>query len=413
MNHDDTKSRLTGAVEAVCPEFGPALRGRVLEAIAEVPVPHRSRRRLIAALAGAVVVLFALGFVPVPRSGGKGALTRAMAAMEHAQSVFIRQRQWDPDTGAEAGESLTWWGAGGLFRSELRTKGRLRSLQIKGRDSWIRYTSLGYMTVQEFRHPKWAENSLLGYFLDRDTLSRTYNDPTVGTDLSVAEFRESSVWGGTRDIVEVELPGDTIHKLRFEFDPATDRLLSRSEYQRKRKGDAWTLLRRTDEVTWDLDLPEDTWTFTPPAGTKVYADNDAWWSRHPGKPLAVGSTKARDVTLHFIDRDSTGCLYLAVGWRSLGAGRQQWLKGWTARVTDAAGGEYVHNGFETRGIGDGIELLKCRPNPDSAAGSRRQYHHRCSPRRRLRQRRDLLGPPASAGEGRRPLGHPRGPILAN
>ncbi len=79
---------------------------------AAVPQVRRSRVRVATTIGVAAVVLFALGFVPVPRSGGKGALTRAMAAMESAPSVFIDKCDRDPN--GSVYEMREWRAAGGL-----------------------------------------------------------------------------------------------------------------------------------------------------------------------------------------------------------------------------------------------------------------------------------------------------------
>ena len=82
MTAERDDARVIEAVESVCPEFTPALRQRVLSAIA-VParVPARPRRRLIAVAVGAAALLAGLGFVPLPLGRTHGVLTRAVAAM--------------------------------------------------------------------------------------------------------------------------------------------------------------------------------------------------------------------------------------------------------------------------------------------------------------------------------------------
>jgi len=357
---------------------------RAVASLESAPVPQtrRSYRRVAAAVGATVVVLFALGFVPVPRSGGKGALARAMAAMESAPSVFVHYRWIEPAQGGAVSDILQWRTAEGLRRDEFHEAGQLVTLEVYGRDSFLRYDRrTGSATVGEWRRP--AEMTPLSVpRLDRTFRSLQATDEATRRGSTVREFREGSLWGGTRDVIEVEnrgavqgFPGDR-RKLRCEFDPATGRLLSEQRYNGD--GYSWTLWSWTEEINWDGDIPEETWTFEPPAGTKVLVENN-WWSQHPGGPLATGRSGGWELTLYSMDRDRTGSLYLAVGWRHLTGplpktdppGYYHYGGAPCATVTDDAGGVYdyhLHQAHEpplSRGIGGGIELLKLEPQAEA------------------------------------------------
>ncbi len=202
----------------------------------------------------------------------------------------------------------------------------------------------------EFRHPAWATDSLLdhpeigaGLSLDRASCSARLAQAAANYGVSVAEFRESSLWGGTHDVAERTFPGRgsdrPATKTRYEFDPATGRLLSYSFYVRH--GNSWILDAWTEELTWDVDIPTDTWTFTPPAGTLATV-GPPWWSQHPNEPLAVGRSKNWEVTLYSVDRDNK-CIYVAAGWRPLPGATFEFRDSYaSATVTDSAGQKWIH-----------------------------------------------------------------------
>ncbi len=305
----------------------PRCARRVVEALAKVHAPHRSYLRLAAAVGAAAVVLFALGFVPFSTKGHPGALTRAMAAMENAQGVFIHRYGRDPN--GSIYETREWRAAGGLWRLEGYLDGKLHDLSVCGRDSLVDYyPDRKAASIREWRHPEWTAHTLFTRSSERHSFGifKLTTDPQSG--VSVREFRESSLWGGSRDIVEVEQPstiiqgrpGGTIGKWRREFDPTTGRLLSERRYWKE--GNSWVLSSWTEEVNWDAEIPEETWTFTPPHGTKVRINN-SWWSQHPGDPIWTGRTNDCELTLYSMDRDRTDGLYLAVEPRSLDPGKKR------------------------------------------------------------------------------------------
>ncbi len=248
--------------------------------------------------------------------------------------------------------------------------GKLNDLTVCGHESLVRYDpERKTASFNEWRHPEWAAHTLFTRSSERHSFGIFGLTTDAQSGVSVREFRETSMWGGTRDIVEIEQPrtiiqgrpGETIGKWRREFDPTTGRLLSERSY--RKEGDSWVLSSWTEEVDWDAEIPEETWNFSPPAGTKVRI-NDSWWSQHPGDPIGTERTNDYELTLYSIDRDRTGGLYLAVEPRSLQSGKG--VNYPCPRVTDQAGVvHYVHDPHSYGGIGDGIWLMRLRPEPDA------------------------------------------------
>src|SRR3990172_7531775 len=76
----------------------PGLEARIVQAMSTTKrVSGHRRPKIIAPIVSAVVILVALGFVPLPARNAPGALAKALAAMENTQikTLHIISQQWD------------------------------------------------------------------------------------------------------------------------------------------------------------------------------------------------------------------------------------------------------------------------------------------------------------------------------
>ncbi len=353
MSNEQIERRIAGLLESVRPELTPALEERTAVAIRAVRPAHVRPRRLIAIATTAAVAIVGLGFVPVPAGSAKGALTRAMAAADGATGIFVRTLSRN-GTGGEAGESRLWLAAGGLWRNETWRGGELEYLHMIGKDSFAKYSpSERTALVGEWRHPDWMARSLLRG--SRITMDRAdvFDFAAARSGAEVTESREWSLWGGVRDVAEIVERTD---RECYEFDAKTGRMLSYQFYIRA--GGSWKLVSWTEEVKWDVEIPEETWTFDSPPGTKVTVC-DTWWSGREHEMIARDRTADWELTIYTMDRDRQGNLYLAIGWQALTdqarlADSSDTL---TAAATDNLGCTYVHDNAY-RSVGDAIVLLK-------------------------------------------------------
>ncbi len=275
------------------------------------------RRRWVLATMGAAVVLFALGFVPFPAGSAKGALTRAMAAIQGATGIYIR---YHSVRGGIDRIHETWTTTDGMRREELRDDGRLQEIIVYGKDSRTIYNPAGH-TAQ------------IDDFPPGD--GPAFSDPTLGElqkqaeaylqqgKGDVNEWRERSLWGGESDFVEVTLEPAEQGKIKiiWEIDAATGRLISERMWEFA--DDQWQLVGYTEEVTWDLQMPSDTFTFVPPQGTKVTSYR--WWRDRFGATVATGQTPDWQVLMHAVDVGKDGDLVLTLSRRpSQGGQTEQW-----------------------------------------------------------------------------------------
>ncbi len=306
MNSERIEAKIVGLLGNVGLEPRRDLRQRAIAAIvAARPTRVRTRRRLAAIAVGiAGVVLFALGFVPIPLGRAKGALDRAVAACEGASGLYIRSH--DLHDGRDRVRE-TWYAAGGLERNDWWENGTLAGSDVMGADSRAVYdASKQVAQVDDFppgtyRSPDFGHEKL-------QELAGSYLEQTPG---SVEEWRKRSLWGGEVDVIDItlEAPGSQGKvKERYETDAATGRLLSLRTWEWD--GGQWRLASYTDEVAWNVDLPSGTFAFLPPKGTKV--TYYGWWKDRLDKTVAVGQTQDWRVRVHAVDVNEKGDLLLSL-----------------------------------------------------------------------------------------------------
>jgi len=294
---------------------------RVVRAIATAPAPPpaRSRRRVIAAAAVALAALVALGFVPFPAGSASGALGRAIAAFETTSGFYMRAREVRH---RDIKDRMTevWEAPGGLLRIAYWEEGRLQSWQLRGADFQAYCNPAGqFASVYDLppAHSYRSPYQSLGPIRDMVASRKAQTGTTA-----VREWRQRSLWGSESDVIEatepLEGPDQGWRRMRWEVDAATGRLISEKHWWMPHGG-AWELVAYTEEVTWDVDIPSDTWAFVPPEGWKVRYYR--WWTGRVENTLANGHTRDWQVTVHAVDADRNGDLVITTS-RTPTAGAQ-------------------------------------------------------------------------------------------
>ena len=301
MNAEHVDMELAKLLDQVRPELTPALTDRATAAIRSArPVPIRSRCRLIAVTVGAVVALFALGFVPFPAGSAKGALDKAAAALEGCSGLYVRRH-----CTRESKDMVLWIAPGGLYRCETWEGGKLVNVQLMGTDSLVYYGPSSHTAEVCDLPPVGGLDLWYGtqnVFRGQAALLQEHMNATVN------EWRERSLWGGEVDVIEVTIPtgnqDEGKRKDRYETDAATGRLISQQGWESK--GDSWGPTYWTEDVVWDADIPSDTWTFVPPKGTEV--TYRLWWTGRVESTIASGETEDWQVRVHAIEAFKNGDL---------------------------------------------------------------------------------------------------------
>jgi len=322
--------RIDGQIrEAVCEAAGEPrgeLRARALEAMADARPRRVIRRARPAAVAiAAAALLVGLGFVPFPAGSAKGALGRALAAVERATTVHMRAHAW---TSKGEFDLERWVSEDGFSRTERWENEELVELRVTEGERVLFYSVSPeegkahaletFLPANRYKEPAvFAGRSYLaGLFQSLEWLARDLG--VTPPDVKVTEQRERSLWGGAVDVVEAEWTvqgslhisgvdyrdGDTV-KIRAEIDPETDRLISMAQY---RFEGTWEPRYRA-EYEWDVELPE-AGEFRPPKGTELR--RDTWWEERADEILAAGTTADWEVVLHSIDVNRRGDLALSL-----------------------------------------------------------------------------------------------------
>ena len=169
MKHEIADEKLTGILDKLTGELPAHVEERAMREMANAkPVCARSRRRLIALAVGAAVVLFGLGFVPVPARGDGSpnnvwqmtiAAVKQIVApeakdtaeapvlvavkQERATLIYFEGKAWQFD----GVHNIKWWGSpGGFERKEDWIDGQLMQ-------AWIEEASNKYHRRLSFNRP--------------------------------------------------------------------------------------------------------------------------------------------------------------------------------------------------------------------------------------------------------------------
>jgi len=372
-------------ITQAAPPPRPELRDRALEAMAKVgPRRRASRLRVVALATAAVALLLGLGFLPFPAGSAKGAWDRAVAAAEKTRGLHVTGRMF-----TAAGEfSFEQWRSGdGFSRFDLRHQGRLLAMSLYDRGG--RQVIPDSNTLQAVQGlggapPSGVGIGLLGpelhFAFDRgNVLPPIWDTPEAQWPggrkqvvarlfhlkdlfaLRVTEKRERTLWGGLREVVAAEgrarqaislgnvtfLPlvlwqGDRI-RVRAETDPASGKLSSLAVL--KLVNGAWRPIYVTDSIAWDAEVPKEVRAVEPPPGHVELVD--PWWGKRLASVLRAGATRSWEVTLHALDVNRHGDVFITFSRKQKPAARER-SNGWSlpmlagaARAVDDCGVSYA------------------------------------------------------------------------
>jgi hypothetical protein len=338
------------------------MRGRVMSALADTKMNKGGllkRWRLATAIGVAAVVLFALGFIPFPAGSAKGALSRAMAAVNSVVTVHIVGSAWSPNTGWNKFQE--WIAEDGFSRRETYEGNRLATLEFRKGSEVLRCTfPAGKEGVVTYKYydPTRLNNP------NNEMPNRDYVAHLLGfiqhfkllSDCKISEKRLRSAWGGETDVVELEgilegnasidqlnlVDGDLI-KIHAEIDPNTNRLrsLTYSKFQK-----TWQELYETT-YEWDIPIPEELKAFQPPTDAKVLRSE--FWRERGQQELAHAQTQDWVIILHAIDMDEQGNLLVAISRHPRANSKiPEWINGAVGmNLTDGMGNYQQKTGLYT------------------------------------------------------------------
>jgi len=335
---DETMSRL---LEAAAPELSAGWNKRAMDRLTASRPSRGISRRLAIAVIG-VAALVGLGFVPIPMGSAAGALDRALAAVEQATTLHLVGR-------GQQAEVELWMCSDGLWRYETRQNGSTVNVWLLDGNKEMTYDA-GERQVTETDLPARQGPGFGEVFrrLERDEVARLLAGAASLFDLDLTETRETTAWGGVRDVVEVEgvlpegmvipgLPcraGDRV-LIRAEIDAGTGRLAAAQVYALQ--GGQWELNYSAD-LEWETPVPESVRTLDLPPGTTVV--RDMWWTTHTDRVGARGTAPGWSVVLHSLDVNQAGDLFVTLS---------RWPESQTplavqptpVQAEDDAGGRYV------------------------------------------------------------------------
>jgi hypothetical protein len=305
-------------------DLPPALRGRVMSALAQSRGGLRKRRwRLAPALAAAGVILFALGFVPFPASSAKGAVAKAIAAAENAVTVHFIEKSTDEKGNKYRSE--TWADDQGFYRRDDFDNGKLTwTIMYRGTTFLSFYAPK--LDASESFNPNAVyrqEHNEIFPMLEcwrRQPFFASLRNSSYYSDVKINEYKKRTLWGGLVIIADIKavvygkgVNGkprvDQTQTYHLEIDPATDRIMKQDERWIAGKKD-----RRAETIyKWEVPIPDSVRKFTPPAGTKL--TRGLWWQDKIDKVVAQGSSPNWEVTLHDVQIDNQGNILASLSMR--------------------------------------------------------------------------------------------------
>jgi len=347
MKKEAIDNQVAELVEQVTLPLSADAKGRMLSGIARVePTRVKPRRRLIAIAVGAAVVLFALGFVPLPAGSAKGALTRAMAAIEQLRTRHTIQQSWDEQGNEYLTE--TWNASDGFLRQDELKGDKLSHVWIE-KGAW----SLSFDVLEDGKLRAFGDFDPLGAYYQQhqvklplpeqsaDMVGDTFTflkSVDAYKNVTINEYQERTLWGGAINIAEVETdhgaPGHG-QKWRFEIDPTTDRVMKEVFYVSSGTEEIWKEKSET-YYEWDAPIPDSARDFAIPAGTKL--TRDLWWQHKIDKVVAKAATPNGEVILHDVQVDNEGTIIATVSTQSI---IPQFV------VEDNLGNKYCSGNFNT------------------------------------------------------------------
>jgi hypothetical protein len=315
---DDRKLRELFSQAASRP--GPELKSRALAAMARGAAAKPRPRRLLAFASGLALII-GLSFVPFPLGKTSGALQKALAAMEGAETVYITGRSCVNNV------PLTFkrWVAKDFSRGETYRNGELELviLDYRGRRMIYSKAPIYYSELtpsveynaprikgnRTYRWPGWIRlNTYLKLPIEKDPSCK------------IQESKIWNIWEGESIIVEIrtevtdrpfgygEVDYSKWGELRsvYKIDPESHHVLSMEQYY---SAENW---RKTYEAEyhWNVPVPDSLKHFSFPPGTVISHSN--WWDTREDKVVRSIETKDWILTLHAIDVNREGEIYLSL-----------------------------------------------------------------------------------------------------
>ena len=373
MSDRELQAEIAGLLETARPELTPELEARAVAAVESTQqAPARPRRRLIAVAVGAAVALAGLGFVPFPAGGAKGAFSRALAITNQGGGVHVTGRIWGPS--GEWGFEQ-WFSRDGFRRFDLLDGDRVAArwlydpgvatLHPEGTSEPVqRYIKIEEQTGKKGPLGTWFSTPLIGpdaqvddardrdggredvapypWRLDqsqdptREEFLKRMADNHGPLELKVEEHRRYSLWRGQQTTVadvyghrregsmaDVLILGNLMGPvfpwfehgddvwIHMEADPETGALLALETYKRV-KG-AWQLGYCVDSIETGVEMSMEVRAPEIPEGhVRV---EDTWWRDRLGETLGVGQTEDWQVTLHRLEVNRLGELFVTLSRR--------------------------------------------------------------------------------------------------
>ncbi len=362
MADNDLKKTVANLIKTAEPALPlrPESRARVLGALAASPRKKTFVRRVVLAGAGAAIVVLALFFMLSPTENALAAFTRALAATNHAASVHIRGRIWGP-TGEWRFEQ--WFTREGFERYDLSDGDNLvqRWLYDPGlRDIYPKWMETE--PLQRYERLRlgpdlgdWQVTPLIGPHLASDMwrVRRVEMQPKAlvqgegeedfwqhldeqKDNLEIRAEQEEkvtpqgrlniiNVYGHHREnarinrlvlgnlmypISTVLHPGDDVW-IQLEADATTN--LVRALEMSKRVGRKWSPIYRIEEIELNPVIGAEVRNpGLPPHHTETV---DTWWEDRLPKILGAGESEQWKVTLHSLEANEKGDLFVTVSRR--------------------------------------------------------------------------------------------------
>lgn len=324
---------------------GARFEDRVISATAAVPParPHSHRRLVFAAVGLAVAVLIALGVVPSLTDHGGKAWARALAKAAQAKTVHYVGYGW---SGTGRYEIEQWVDRpGGFSRYEERQNGVLLNLQMWDGNDEVRYNAL---TEQERKNPRLypsmrdgklvvadlstpiVHETYIPTFLGQDPTTFAYRDRMATMFFSLLDKDSSTIKvssyseeqqqtsAGEVTVIEMEGQGMAIYgggrrvlesmRVHAEVNTATNDLMLLQIYHYNNR--TWELSYEVQAVDWNTPIPQEARRFDPPKGTKLI--RNMWWEKRSGQALARAANKYTEMTLHAVDVNERGDIFLSL-----------------------------------------------------------------------------------------------------
>ena len=306
------------------PRLTPSTR---LLAVGEMKTAHRVYlqqarlrvKRLVFGSALAALLIVSLGFINFPLGPAQGAWAQALSAAREIAALHLQVRDQNGQL-----EHDEWIGEDGFKREAEYQGGRLTNLHLRNTNSVYYYPNLKLAKENSF-----VPGSLLAQDVDsftESTFKVLAEVLAASPQLQLQERRVGRLWGGVYDEVQLAgivnrdfylgntnyLPGDKVSFI-LKTDPASGRLLSMEQYKLDSAGTV--LEAKFASVEWEVEAPAGLRSFTYPRGTKVV--RDTLWGERTNQSLATATSRYWQVTLHSLEANRSGDLYLTISRQKL------------------------------------------------------------------------------------------------